>query len=77
MSTQSRDSCHSTNMDNETLEILGPDAAIEDDSYSELIEGWLIPVISMLGLVGNSLSIMVLQSSVLDMKVRISEKETR
>ena len=71
MSTQSRDSRHSTNMDNETLQILGPDAAMEIDNYSELIEGWLIPLISMLGLVGNSLSIMVLQSSVLDMKVRI------
>ena len=71
MSTQSRDSRHSTNMDNETLQILGPDAAMEVDYYSEFIEGWLIPLISMLGLVGNSLSIMVLQSSVLDMKVRI------
>ena len=38
--------------------------------YTTIIEGCLIPLISMLGLIGNSLSIMVLQSSVLDMKVR-------
>ena len=57
-------------MDNETLLIFEPENAIEVDSYLELIEGCLIPLISLLGLVGNSLSIMVLQSSVLDMKVK-------
>ena len=58
-------------MDNETLLIFEPENAIEVDSYLDLIEGCLIPLISLLGLVGNSLSIMVLQSSVLDMKVKV------
>ena len=57
-------------MDNETLQIYESEKALEVDSYLELIEGCLIPLISWLGLVGNSLSIMVLQSSVLDMKVK-------
>ena len=55
--------------DNETLLIIGNEATIFVD-YTTLIEGCLIPFISVLGLIGNSLSIMVLQSSVLDMKVR-------
>ena len=56
--------------DNETLLIIGNEAAIFGVDYTTLIEGCLIPFISVLGLIGNSLSIMVLQSSVLDMKVR-------
>ena len=55
---------------NETLLIIGNEATIDVDDYTTLIEGCLIPSISLLGLIGNSLSIMVLQSSVLDMKVR-------
>ena len=58
-------------MDNETLLIFEPENATRVDRYLELIEGCLIPLISLLGLVGNSLSIMVLQSSVLDMKVKV------
>ena len=61
-------------MENETLLIVDPEAAPQDDYYSILIEGCLIPLISMMGLVGNSLSIIVLQSSVLDMKVRHPKK---
>ena len=56
--------------DNETLLIIGNEATIFVVDYTTLIEGCLIPFISVLGLIGNSLSIMVLQSSVLDMKVR-------
>ena len=58
-------------MDNITLLIFEPENATIVDRYLELIEGCLIPLISLLGLVGNSLSIMVLQSSVLDMKVKV------
>ena len=69
-STQSIDTRVRMNMDdNETLLTIGNEAAIFGD-FTTLIEGCLIPFISVLGLIGNSLSIMVLQSSVLDMKVR-------
>ena len=65
-------SCHSVEYDNDNDDDDdGDDTQVHHDHHLNT-QGVLLPFVTVLGLVGNSLSIMVLHSPGVDMKVFVS-----